>query len=145
MKQEEVRKYWAEKEQRFNEKLINKSVAYYETGHPDYPARAFGLLYLMSESLNFENFEKKTLLPMMNSEYKKIEFRLPLKDIVGYRIIGNNKPVFFKFWKALVGNDSTCLEVDCYYRGRVITLIFKGLLPLEQWEASLSLAIAEKK
>ena len=145
LNKQEIQQYWADKEQHYNEKLITKSVANYEKGHPDYPKRAFGLLFLMDKSLNFESFEKRVLLPFKKPEFKKIEFRVSLNEIKGYRIKTHEKPSLAKFWIALKNNEPSYIEVDFNFHGSTQTLLFERLVPMENWEASFAQVMESKK
>jgi len=136
MDNKEMEKFWKDKEEELNEKLVNRACAYYEGGHPDYPDRAFGLLYLMSGSLNFENFEKKVMLPVKKPEFKKIEFRLPVKQIKSYRIKLPERVSWARFWEALKKDESSRIELDCNF-GFIKTVVFTGIVPLSEWEESL--------
>lgn len=141
---DDMKKFWQEKEAIYNEKLVNKAVAWYEGGHPDYPERAFGLLYLMSKSLNFENFERKVMLPVAKKEFKKIGFRIPVSDIAAYRIELPRRPSFIEFWKIFQKIEPPRIEVDAGFSGRYRTVVFSEMVPEEQWEDSLSQVIAKK-
>lgn len=137
---EEMQKFWENKENELNEKLVNRACAYYEGGHPDYPERSFGLLYLMSGSINFENFEKKAMFSVKQPEFKKIEFRLPVEQIKSYRIKFTEKVPWSQFWKALKKDESSRIEIDCNF-GFIKTIVFTGIVPCEQWEETLKQVI----
>jgi len=140
---EEMQKFWSEKEE-FNEKLVNKAVAYYEGGHPEYRARNFGLLFLMSESLNFESFEKRVFLPSTRSKFKKIRFRIPLGDITAYRVVLPEEPSLKQFWKILKKGEPSRIEVDVKFFGHSKTIVFTEIVPFEQWEECLNRLIEKK-
>ncbi|MDK2897501.1 MAG: hypothetical protein PWP04_1621 [Candidatus Atribacteria bacterium] len=78
----DVSDFWAQKEQEFGEKKILSSYARYLGGHPRFSDRTDGLLFLMSRSLWFENFEKGPNIFGLNPPFEKVVFRIPLRRII---------------------------------------------------------------
>lgn len=141
---DEINKFWQSKEEMHNEKLVNRAVAWYEGGHPDYPERAYGLLYLMSKSINFENFEKRVLLPVGKKEFKKMEFRIPVSNIAGYRIELPEKPPLVEIWKIFQKPPPPRIEVDARFTGLNRTIVFTDMVPVEKWKDSLAEVLTNK-
>ncbi len=73
-----VSEFWREKEQEFGEKRILSSFARYIGGHPRFENLTDGLLFLMSKSLWFENFEKGPNIFGLSPPFEKVIFRIPL-------------------------------------------------------------------
>ncbi|MDI3543209.1 MAG: hypothetical protein PWP57_813 [Candidatus Atribacteria bacterium] len=78
-----VSEFWQQKEKEFGEKEILSGFSRYLGGHPRFEAISDGLLFLMSKSLWFENFEKGPNIFGIAPPYEKIIIRIPLSQIEG--------------------------------------------------------------
>ncbi|HXL02296.1 MAG TPA: zinc ribbon domain-containing protein [Candidatus Atribacteria bacterium] len=76
-----VSEFWQEKEKEFGEKKILSGFSRYLGGHPRFEAISDGLLFLMSRSLWFENFEKGPSIFGIAPPFKKVIFRILLSQI----------------------------------------------------------------
>jgi hypothetical protein len=86
-KEVNVTEFWAEKEREFGEKKVLSSFARYLGGHPRFETKTEGLLYLMSRSLWFENFEKGPNIFGIAPPFEKVIFRIPLSSITAVEAI----------------------------------------------------------
>lgn len=78
-----VAEFWKAKEAEFGETRILSSFARYIGGHPRFENLTDGLLFLMSKSLWFENFEKGPNIFGITPPFEKVVFRIPLHRIRG--------------------------------------------------------------
>jgi len=76
-----VSDFWQEKESEYSEKRILSSFARYLGGHARFENTTEGLLFLMSKSLWFENFEKGANIFGFAFPFEKVIFRIPLSRI----------------------------------------------------------------
>ena len=77
-----VSDFWKEKENEYSEKRILSSFARYLGGHARFQNTTEGLLFLMSKSLWFENFEKGPNIFGFSFPFEKVVFRIPLSRIL---------------------------------------------------------------
>lgn len=82
-----VSEFWQEKEREFGETRVLSSFARYIGGHPRFTSATDGLLFLMSKSLWFENFEKGPNIFGFSQPFEKVIFRIPLHFIRGVEAI----------------------------------------------------------
>ncbi|MGC8778477.1 MAG: zinc ribbon domain-containing protein [Candidatus Caldatribacteriaceae bacterium] len=76
-----VEEFWKEKEEEYGERRILSGFARYLGGHPRFERVTDGLLFLMSRSLWFENFEKGPNIFGFTMPFEKVIFRVPLQKI----------------------------------------------------------------
>ena len=76
-----VSDFWQEKESEYSEKRILSSFARYLGGHARFENSTEGLLFLMSKSLWFENFEKGANIFGFAFPFEKVIIRIPLSRI----------------------------------------------------------------
>ncbi len=76
-----VSEFWQEKEKELGEKKILSGFSRYLGGHPCFLATSDGLLFLMSGSLWFENFEKSPNILGITPSFEKVIFGIPLSQI----------------------------------------------------------------
>lgn len=86
-----VAEFWKEKEQEFGETRVLSSFARYIGGHPRFENMTDGLLFLMSKSLWFENFEKGPNIFGLTPPFEKVVFRIPLHCIQGIEPVPERK------------------------------------------------------
>ncbi len=79
-----VEEFWRAKEQEFGEIRIVSGFARYLGGHPRFERVTDGLLFLMSRSLWFENFEKGPNIFGFTMPFEKVVFRIPLKRVLSF-------------------------------------------------------------
>lgn len=79
-----VEEFWKEKEREYGETRILSSFARYLGGHPRFERVSDGLLFLMSRSLWFENFEKGPNIFGFTLPFEKVIFRIPLQKISSF-------------------------------------------------------------
>ncbi|MBC7217406.1 MAG: zinc ribbon domain-containing protein [Candidatus Caldatribacterium sp.] len=82
-----VTEFWQEKEREFGETRVLSSFARYLGGHPRFENATDGLLFLMSKSLWFENFEKGPNIFGFTPPFEKVVFRIPLHRVLGIEAI----------------------------------------------------------
>ena len=92
-----VAEFWQEKEQEFGETRLLSSFARYIGGHPRFASATDGLLFLMSKSLWFENFEKGPNIFGFSPPFEKVVFRIPLHRIQGFEAVPEKDMVATEF------------------------------------------------
>lgn len=76
-----VEEFWRAKEEEYGERRVLSGFSRYLGGHPRFEKVTDGLLFLMSRSLWFENFEKGPNIFGFTMPFEKVVFRVPLQRI----------------------------------------------------------------
>lgn len=61
-KQEDVERFWEEKEQEIGEKIKGKDMSEYISGHPELKEKSWGLLYYTETTFYFQTFPRRNWL-----------------------------------------------------------------------------------
>ncbi len=80
-----VSEYWQKKEEEYQEKKVLSAFSRYLGGHPRFDHKTEGLLFLMTKSLWFENFEKGPNIFGFSAAFEKVLIRLPLSRVGNVR------------------------------------------------------------
>ncbi len=142
-----VSDFWQEKESEYSEKRILSSFARYLGGHARFENTTEGLLFLMSKSLWFENFEKGANIFGFAFPFEKVIFRIPLsrigqtktipeKELISQGILHPNMNV------RRVNRRPEYLSVSYIDEwGREKELFFDSMIDLSQWHQAIKAAL----
>ncbi len=144
-----VSEYWRKKEEEYQEKKVLSAFSRYLGGHPRFEQRTEGLLFLMTKSLWFENFEKGPNIFGFSAAFEKVLIRLPLSRVGDVRSVPESELVE----KGIVSTSLNTrrinrkpeyLAVDFHDEwGREGTLFFDTMVDTSTWESSVEKTLRE--
>ncbi|MEN3202343.1 MAG: zinc ribbon domain-containing protein [Atribacterota bacterium] len=143
-----VAEFWQEKEREFGEKRILSSFARYIGGHPRFENMTDGLLFLMSKSLWFENFEKGPNIFGFAPPFEKVVFRIPLHCIRSVESVSEKEMIASEFGPRLF-RFHRLNRAPVYLGVRYVdewdkehTLYFDSMVDIATWQEELDKARA---
>lgn len=143
-----VTEFWQEKEKEFGEKRILSSFARYIGGHPRFENMTDGLLFLMSKSLWFENFEKGPNIFGFAPPFEKVVFRIPLHCIRSVEPVSEREMIASEFGSRLF-RFHRLNRLPVYLGVRYVdewdkehTLYFDSMVDIATWQKELDKARA---
>lgn len=140
-----VSEFWQEKEKELGEKKIIAGFSRYLGGHPRFLARSDGLLYLMSGSLWFENFEKGPSIFGAIFSFEKVIFGIPLSQIQEVQSLSEKelleRGVGRELWgRRRLSRRPFYLAVKYQDEGGERTLYFDSMVDADIWKQELEKA-----
>ncbi|HOQ67518.1 MAG TPA: zinc ribbon domain-containing protein [Candidatus Atribacteria bacterium] len=140
-----VSEFWQEKEKELGEKKILSGFSRYLGGHPRFLATSDGLLFLMSGSLWFENFEKGPNILGITPSFEKVIFGIPLSQIQEVESLPEKellkKDVGRELWRRRrLSRRPFYLAVKYQDEGGEKTLYFDSMIDADTWKQELEKA-----
>jgi len=141
-----VEEFWREKEEEYGEKRILSGFARYLGGHPRFEKVTDGLLFLMSRSLWFENFEKGPNIFGFTMPFEKVVFRIPLQRVSTIGAISERDFESTDFGNRVfryqrLSRKPFYLTIDYTDEwGRSQTLYFDSMLDIKTWQEEMEKA-----